>query len=51
MITINITSEQLEAIKIALTEASNSGDWAGYYSEEQVENVFATADYFKTVNP
>jgi hypothetical protein len=49
MITINITPEQLEAIKIALTEASNSGDWAGHYSEDQVENVFATAKYFETI--
>lgn len=51
MITINITPEQLKAIKIALTEASNSGDWGGYYSEEEVDSVFATADYFKTINP
>ena len=49
MITINITPEQLEAIKIVFAEASNSGDWAEYYSEEQVENVFATAKYFETI--
>lgn len=51
MITLNITPEQLEAIKIAFAEISNSGDWAEYYNEEQVENVFSAADYFTKLNP
>jgi tripartite-type tricarboxylate transporter receptor subunit TctC len=51
MITLNITPEQLEAIKIAFAEISNSGEWAEYYNEEQVENVYAAADYFTNLNP
>ena len=51
MITLNITPEQLEAIKIAFAEISNSGEWAGYYSEEQIEHVYAAADYFTNLNP
>jgi tripartite-type tricarboxylate transporter receptor subunit TctC len=51
MITLNITPEQLEAIKIAFAEISNSGEWTEYYNEEQVENVYATADYFTKLNP
>jgi hypothetical protein len=51
MITLNITPEQLEAIKIAFAEISNSGEWAEYYNEEQVENVYSAADYFTNLNP
>ena len=50
MVTLNITPEQLEAIKIAFVEISNSGELAEYYSEEQVEHVYAAADYFADLN-
>jgi hypothetical protein len=46
MITLNITPEQLEAIKSAFADTSNCGEWAAYYNEEQVEHVYAAADYF-----
>lgn len=51
MITLNITPEQLEAIKIAFAEIYNSAEWAEYYNEEQIEHVYATADYFTKLNP
>ena len=51
MITLNITPEQLEAIKIAFAEIYNSAEWAEYCSEEQIEHVYATADYFTKLNP
>ena len=50
MVTLNITPEQLEAIKIAFVEILNSGEWAEYYTEEQVEHVYAAADYFEKFN-
>ena len=46
MINLNITPEQLEAIKIAFGEIQNSGDWVNYYSEEEAENVYETAEFF-----
>lgn len=51
MITLNITPEQLEAIKIAFAEILNSADWTGYYSEEQIERMYETAQYFEKLNP
>ncbi len=49
MITIKLTPEQLEAVKIAFIEIQNSGDWAEYYSEEEVKNVFETSDFFSGI--
>ena len=50
MVALNITPKQLEAIKIAFVEILNSGEWAEHYTEEQVEHVYAAADYFEKFN-
>ena len=39
------------SICLEFAEISNSGEWAEYYNEEQVENVYAAADYFTNLNP
>ena len=39
MITITLTEKQLKALQTALSELWNSGDWAQYYSEAQIEEI------------
>jgi hypothetical protein len=49
MITIELTPEQLKAVKIAFTEVQNAGDWAMHYSDEEIDNVFDTAKIFDKI--
>jgi hypothetical protein len=49
-ITIELTEPVLKAINTAFSELFNHGDWARYYTEDEVETIYQAMMQFKNIN-
>jgi len=49
MMTIELTKEMIFAIKVALDELDNSGEWCNHLSEKESNSVFKGKEQLRSI--